>query len=218
MMVVSSPKPSKDSHECAINQWRANASWKQSFDRIIYVGEEEENLHGLWFKSEQFPTIRQLLSFCAGHPGWSAIVNADIVVPVHFRKVEAMLIVNKAQAAVSRRWQFEGENLRNVAIVDLGLDFFAATQNIWRQVLNEFHPSLRIAHNTWDSQMLGILNAKAQGAFWDISPCRCVFHPKHGDRKRQYEIDSQLPGYKPIFPINKLNLFYEQHDPAPING
>ena len=215
MLVVSSPKPSKDSHACAINQWRANASWQRAFDQIVYVGEEETSLHGHWIWSAQFPTIQQLLQVCAAQPGWSAIVNADIYVPIQFRMAEAMLMVRTAKACVSRRWQFEGENLRDIAVVDLGLDFFAAHQSIWQQVLKEFHPSLRIGHDTWDSHMLGILNAKARADFWDITPCRVCLHPKHGDRKRAYEIDSQLPGYKPIWPVRSLKLYYERTDTQP---
>lgn len=189
MTVVSSHKPSKDSIFCAINQWRANNSWTRNFDRITYFGNNEEGLNGTFVPSDQFPRIRDLVGYCATVPGWSAIVNADIVIGDDFRKVEGHLLLKKAQCSMSRRFQFEGEDLAKAALVDMGLDFFAATQETWQMILPQVPENLRIGHCLWDTWMLNFMATNYLGGFYDITECRVVFHPKHEDRKREYTIE-----------------------------
>lgn len=192
MIAVSSHRPLAQSAEYMRNQLLAHSSWEEVFDQIVYFGEPQQALDGdttVFIDSEEFPRIKTLMEVAACQKGWSALINADIVVGIGLPRVEQELYRRRAQAAVSRRWQFELDDDSTVPkVVDLGLDFFAASPGIWQEAVRCVPDIFRIGHCRWDSWMLGFLNATCLGACFDITPSMVIFHPRHGDRKQIYEI------------------------------
>ncbi len=187
MTAITSHRPLKDcTPDIARNQIRARASWEDAFEAIVYFGESSPALDGdkvSWIDCEPFPRIKTMVQAAARIPGWSALINSDIVVGEYLTVVEEKLHEIGAASCMSRRYEFdpENENLKN-KVVDLGLDFFAATQGTWRKAVTEIPEVFRIGQQQWDTWMLGFL--VSQKRCWDITNACCIFHPKHEDRNR----------------------------------
>lgn len=197
MIAVASHRPFSESPEFARNQLRARDSWEGQFDRIIYFGKPEKALAGQnveFIDFEPFPRIKDMASKCAEFDGWSCIINSDIVVGEEFGFTAMRLAHNHAMCAVSRRYEFVGENVEKAGMVDFGIDFFAATQQVWKRVAREIPDQFRIGHGCWDSYVLGFFNTNYGAMVFDITPTRCIFHPRHGDRKRVHPIDQTVGG------------------------
>lgn len=191
MTAISSVRPL---HECAKTRDRtlaAHRTWLVAFDRIYYFGTQSPELAHpkvSFVISEQFPKIVKVAEFCASLEGWSCILNGDILVDRGMLEAERLLSKNRATAAMSRRWQFEGDSLRGAKVVDLGLDFFAATQDTWRKVAEEYPEQYRFGHSSWDSLMLGAFNCIAGRSLFDLTPRKLIYHPKHAERRIVFRI------------------------------
>lgn len=193
MIAISSFKPFGKSAAIADNQRRAKASWDKVFSRVIYVGkwiEPELDTHisadkwstTTWAHSEDFPTISELVALATKQTEWSCLINADIVVSTNIIYVERELNRLKAQSAISRRWQLP-EN----RVVDMGLDWFAATPELWQAIYPHVPKNFRIGHILWDTWMLSAFTGIGDPRrSYDITACRTIFHPKHEDRDRPF--------------------------------
>lgn len=198
MMAVSSHRPLKDSFEVARNQLRARDSWLSVFERITYLGPRQESLSAAGVRfvpSSPFPYIRQLVSICALQEGWSAIINADIVVSPKLPVVEMALSKRRATTAISLRHEFRNENIDAAIVTDAGLDFFAAIQPVWQRCAKEFPDWLRIGSPGWDPVMLCFFMSNYVQSCYDLTPSRLIFHPLHGDRKHQPVSGDQTSRY-----------------------
>lgn len=211
MTVVSSLRAFRDCREFAINQKRAHESWQKIFSEIIYFGHPEPALSSpktRFFPCEDFPNIRTLAATASSCPPYSCIVNSDIVLSHHLPMVINQLIRLRAQAAVSRRYEFEGECPENGKLVhgDWGVDFFWATTQLWRRLSEVIPEHFRIGHTSWDTYTMSFFNTVAHPLVWDITPKRVVFHPKHGSRRRPHFIKTVDDIYtlKPGMPRAKL--------------
>ena len=188
MIAVSSLRNFEDrSHPYSRNQINAHASWTEVFDCIVYFNSQEQpemrNNKTRFLPSEDFPRIVDLCEFCGSQNEWCCILNADIVVTKTMKRIESALKTKHAWAASSWRHEFDP----NVGIdpcerVDNGLDFFAAIPSIWSKIYHDVNPELRLGSITWDSWMLGWFAIHAQSGFYDITPSKCIRHPKHEHR------------------------------------
>ena len=209
MIAISSHRALSDSAEVARNQIRAKTSWNLVFDSIVYFGPEENELksHNTAFiETEDFPTISSLFFTASQMDDFTVILNADIVVDPKLRSLMRFMIQFKDLWAVtSHRWEFQGEQTDSSQVKDHGVDFFGAWPQIWQMAWKEVPSTYRIGHNAWDSWMLGFLNTKFRGHFWDITEQQCIFHPVHQERKRVYPI-VEVPGYDGTvgFPVLKM--------------
>lgn len=192
MIAISSFRPLDDSEEVLENQLRAKASWEVAFDAIVYFNEEEPRLASpktVFIPWSAWPPIKILMEFAGQQDGWSAIINADVVVDPNLRIVEASLIQKNAYAALSRRYQFErGKPLPKTGDVtphDNGLDWFAGTPEFWEYAANECPAQFKIGKILWDTWLMVLMAQVCGPACYDITPCRTVFHPKHGGRREQ---------------------------------
>lgn len=189
MIVVSTLRPFDYArpNEYNANQQAAWRSWQDAFGAIFYFAAPERALESektRFLPWEQFPCIRDLAAFAAGHPGWSALVNADIRVPAHLAAVEARLKKSNAACAASWRWTFfPGAPLETARVNDNGLDFFAAPGWMWRRVSDVCPEPLRMGTGFWDTWMLSFFHAVGRDRFFDITAERMVFHPVHGGRQ-----------------------------------
>lgn len=171
----------------------AYRSWLPIFDRIIYVGNEEQELkhHKVVFcPSEQFPKISDLVKIAAqtGRP-YSVILNGDIILGPAFKSVLELMVMTSAKAGLSRRLNFDKkEGIRNAQFTDLGLDVFVAQPEVWRKMYRQVPKDYRIGHIMWDTWCSGYFNRVLKGSVVDFSHFRCVFHPNHEGRKRPFEV------------------------------
>lgn len=194
MTVVSSFRPFKDSAEVARNQLRAKESWESVFTEIIYFGGLEPALVSpktMFVDSKEFPTIDLLITAASFARGWVCILNADIVVSTVLGAVVAECIRKNVKAITSKRYQFEPDDpdMERAKVVDAGYDFFMADAKMWAGAAQHVPSGYRIGHNRWDNWVLGYFNTVCQKRFVDITSRRCVFHPRHGERKQPYHID-----------------------------
>lgn len=188
MTVISSFRPLGEHPEYDHNQMVAKASWEGVFDRIIYVNQPEPKLASPKTEfvptTETHPFIQTMAQVASAQPGWSAIVNADIVIGPSLKAAEHSLRLHGAKAAMSRRYEFNpAVGMGEAKVVDLGLDFFAAVPGTWRQAAEVIPPAFRIGHQQWDTWMLGFINAACGRFCFDLTSYRCVFHPKHEGRR-----------------------------------
>lgn len=217
MIAISSIKPFAKSQAIADNQMAAYGSWLSAFDEICYVGPEAEPLlHGPkthFIIGEEFPTIAALVAECARHEGWSCIINADILSTFRMRFVERALILQKAESAISLRWQ-----LPQNAVVDQGLDWFAATQELWQKILPRVPKWFRISHVLWDTWCLSaFMGIGDPNKCYDVTASKVVFHPQHEERDRPYENASRRPNDGLIdklkWPTHRINVLAKETMP-----
>lgn len=212
MIAVSSFRPFTDPQsEYGRNQIAAHRSWQSAFNSIVYFNEFNPLLacpKTFFIEAEPFPLIRVLADFAANQLEWSAIINADIVIgnrwPVYERKLMRSL---NACSAISYRYEFDPvRGLESGEVVDNGLDFFCANPAIWRQASTLIHPDLRIGCQSWDTQMLSFFCTYALHGFYDMTPARQVFHPKHDGRAYGPCVPpDQIPVWSvPVMPIAKI--------------
>lgn len=193
MMAISSFRKLSDNSEVAENQLRAFESWSKVFDTVILFGKEEFMIDWPNFEfvdAGDFPKIQTLALACSLADDMACIINSDIVVSPALYQVIQEVVRKGGQCATSRRYEFnpKSTDFNRAKIVDNGVDFFCAYPDLWKICVREIPKTFRIGHCAWDSWMLGFFNTLRPRAFWDISKRRCIFHPKHGSRKRTHEI------------------------------
>lgn len=188
MIAISSFRPLELSEEYLSNQLRAKASWDTVFYRVVYFNEPCRQMATGRTTFEQDktgtrPRIKALAEHAAGLSGWVCIINADIVVHPRLIQAEFKLTAGGAQACMSRRWQFEpGHNVETGRVVDLGLDFFAAVPDVWAKFAADVPEDFRLGKIVWDTWALQWFANNLGESFVDITPCKCIFHPRHGGR------------------------------------
>jgi hypothetical protein len=191
MTALTSHRPLKKcSPSILANQLRAFESWRKVFPDRITFAEEDRHLSKFGFQfipTDPFPRIVRMVWACSRIRGWSAIVNADIVVAEFLPAIERKLIRQGASCAVSWRYEFT-ESFQGSSVVDRGMDFFAADQWVWQRVLKIYPDEYRIGHSSWDAIMLGAFNIVAEDSLFDLTKHRLIFHPKHEDRQRLHHI------------------------------
>lgn len=190
MIAISSFKPFNKSADIARNQLRAKESWERIFDGIIYFGTPEPKLMSpktQFVPWPDFPPISMLILAAAECFDHACIINADIIVGDMLKYIWPM---ERMSACTSRRYEFDPEefDLGQAELKDYGIDFFMANPWVWRQVWRAIPKELRIGHVAWDSWMLSFLNVHCGRRFCDITAHRCIFHPKHEERNRPYNI------------------------------
>lgn len=192
MIAVSSFRALEHSQEIAINQIRAIVSWQQAFSRILLFGAAEPELASPiteFIPCQNFPMMRTLLLAAAMSREPACVINADIVVTPELPLVMRRAFSKGALAASSWRYQYTpGQSLNNAKIVDNGLDFFAAVPGLWIKAFLRMPSGYHIGHSAWDSWLNSFFSTTCRGRFADISPARCIFHPRHGSRKTVYSI------------------------------
>lgn len=195
MILITSARPVKDCSPAILrNQLRALDSWVENVNHIVYVNREETLLTDpqvtfMTMDGEPFPRIKYLMEFLASIGDWGCICNADIVIGDGLKQIKQELIKKGALCAMSRRFEFEGENVNDGKLLDNGLDFFCAVPSVWKLAARMVPNQYRIGNILWDTWFMGFLSSYYHNYFWDITPCRLVFHPKHEDRRRMFAID-----------------------------
>ncbi len=211
MIAISSPRFDAP-QEIIQNQVAALNTWEQEFEMVFLVIENDKPLEIIspvdakvrFLTTSEVPTIQSLCKLCASFQGWSAIINSDIVIGPNWRVVERELLRSKVVCAISKRWELPSDrNLDNAQVVDLGLDFFAATPAVWAAAAREVPEVFRLGKIMWDTWMLGFFMHVSRGNCADITPAKVVFHPKHGSRGAQ-QIDPPEMKYRPMWPAFKI--------------
>lgn len=188
LTAISTFRPFEDRHsEHSKNQIAAWQSWQHAFDAILYLNQPEPALVSnktRFIPWEDFPSLKDAARLAIAAGGWACIINADIVVSDRMPEVENYLRNHGAQCASSWRYEFDPVIGRiSGKVVDNGLDFFAAESWMWERVADVASDTLRLGCTFWDTWLLSFFNAMAPGTFYDLTPARLIFHPKHGDRK-----------------------------------
>jgi len=163
-----------------------------TFNRIIYLGPSEPELRSPKTKfvfSEDFPRIKALMQVAALQPGFTAILNADIVVN-DLRKLESQMMLRGKVCASSRRWHFDPNTCDWKAAYlgsDRGRDIFIARQDIWRKAAREVPEELRIGNSRWDAWCTDWFRIRHGESFIDFSGQKLIFHPAHESRLRPFD-------------------------------
>lgn len=172
--------------EITRNQMDAKESWEKVFGSITYFSEPLSELDGpkvTFVGGDNRPTIRDMAYEAARLPGWSAIVNADIVLMPKAIRLEQVLTNAKATCAISKRYEFEPPNPPGVGIiVDEGLDIFVAQARVWSKVAATIPEQFVIGKQLWDTWMMGFFAAHYRDTLVDFTYARVVWHPKHQNR------------------------------------
>lgn len=169
------------------NQLAAKSSWDRVASKVVYFSAREpalDNPKTIWIPSEEFPQIMDLCEFAAQQNDWCALINSDIVLGPHLPIVEAKLKVRKASCATCWRHNFDPHAGVDSAVKeDNGMDFFAATPEVWRRAYEMVDERLRMGSGFWDSWMLSLFCTFYPQHFWNITNSRVIFHPRHGGRQ-----------------------------------
>jgi hypothetical protein len=190
MIIVSSFRPFETcSNIVWLQQEAANRSWVRLFDRIFYFNHSDTRMKSAktaFLPTNGKPAIKKLAAFCGGLNDWSCLVNADIVIPQNFRRVEEALRGQPAGCAVSRRYTLPADgDTATARLTDLGLDFFAATNTVWKAVAEKIPEGFCLGRTKWDNWVLNFFMAEFGNHCYDLTNSRVVFHPMHEDRADQ---------------------------------
>lgn len=187
MIALSSLRPFGSSPEYDRNQMAAWRSWQSAFSLIVYLNDfqpQVDNGKTIFIPSEPYPQIYKMAEIMANQREPCCIINADIIMGDRWNQVYAQLTQRKMLAAVSNRYEFFPDlGLHPAHVVDCGVDFFAATPQIWSIVAGMADERLRLGVGWFDTWLMGCFSSFAMRGFWDITPSKVIFHPKHGDRK-----------------------------------
>ena len=202
LVAVSSFRPLDENAEVARNQIRAIRSWDAAFDQIYLFGEDDPRLRSdkiNFIQSEPYPPISALISTCVRSLQPACIINADIVVPPHLRRIAQQAWLYPAIAWTSKRAEFDAEkfNLDTAKVKDMGADIFCAMPPAWQRAWDAIPVGYRIGCPTWDSWLLGFFGTTYKRRFIDLTPLQPIFHPKHQERRRG-TITADLPRDKYI--------------------
>lgn len=182
VIAITSHRPlDQCTKEIRENQLRAHRNWLTAFERMIYVGEYSSELHSIlseFVPAEDRPSIQSLCAIAAQMGTWTALINADIQVPPKIKEVERRMDAQGIKCAVSQRYDLESG-----FVIDQGLDFFCAVPSVWEAAAKKIPSEFRIGYGSWDNFMLGFFVCEYGRKCADISRERCVFHPRHNDRK-----------------------------------
>lgn len=202
MIAFSSHRPHTEhcAEEIKRNQIAAHKTWEVCFEKIIYLGDREEDLCGpntQFVQSEPFPSIAAIATLCSSNRGWSCMINADIVLkPYVFSAVELQLLKNQARSASSFRFEFDPEDpKRTIRLYDMGLDIYCAVNDVWRGIEREVPSHYRIGHDNFDRWIYGYFETKGQPTY-DFTGSRCVLHPMHGNRQRPFTVEDVFCVYR----------------------
>lgn len=187
LIFVSSVRPMTDpDSEHYKNQIAAWESWHKVATAIVYFNDPQPPLVSpitRFVPSENFPRILCMAELMMEQRDWCVLLNGDIWITEYFKIITQKLDAKKATCCASWRHEFDPKvGLEPRARVDNGLDFFAAKPAVWAHVYNEVNENLRLGAIQWDSWMLGFFSIRAAAGFYDITPSRCVCHPKHEGR------------------------------------
>lgn len=187
MIAFSSLRPFGNHAEYDSNQLAAWKSWQNVFSLIVYFNDpqpEVSNHKTIFIPSEPYPRIYQLAERMAYQKEMCCLLNADIVIGSKWPRVESTLRSKNALAAVSCRWEFDpARGIEPSAVVDCGIDFFCATPEVWSIAANLADERLRMGVGWFDTWLMGCFSSFAMRGLWDITPARCIYHPKHEGRK-----------------------------------
>lgn len=168
------------------NQLRAKESWNRYAQSIVYFNDPQPQLASpkTWFiDSEPYPRIKDILEFCIEQDDWCAILNADIVLGPKFPAVEAKLKAKNATCASSWRFNFDpARGIESGVHNDNGIDFFAATPEVWGMAYELCQEELRLGSGYWDGWMLSVFGTFSPLGFYNITPSKVIYHPNHGNR------------------------------------
>lgn len=197
MIAISSFRPLDTNEEYRKNQIAAFESWNKVFDAIVFFNAPDERMKSgitSFFPSEDYPFILTLAGLASRFPeNLVCLINSDIVASPDLLYVEQTLKENKASCAVSHRWQFDPVNLMQPKqVVDLGLDIFVGTSEVWGRVARLVPEEFRIGHGMWDTWLIAFFNKHFASTFYDFTPSRCIFHPKHGGRQSKFDLPKSL--------------------------
>lgn len=189
MIAVASFRPLDDNSEVARNQLRAIESWWSVFSDVFLFGKFESRwacprMH--FVEGPDFPPISLLYLLASQADEPAAILNADIVVSEGLAEVVDKAFGLGANALTSRRYEFDPAkpDYERAKVVDLGADFFCAHPWVWAKAWRAVPTQYRVGNGGWDNWLLGYLGTTFRRTFGDITAARCVFHPKHTERKR----------------------------------
>jgi hypothetical protein len=190
MIAISTFRALDENAEYRENQLRANLGWWKVFSQIAYFGKSDTRLcNGRVCFVTNFddpPKARDMMAVAATDPGWSCIINADIVVDPRFAALEAALDAKGAVCAFSLRYQFKhGQAPSYARVEDMGLDIFCAKQEVWANAAKHVPPSFRIGKIMWDTWTLQFFARNYGDRCYDFTASRLIFHPQHGGRKNQ---------------------------------
>jgi hypothetical protein len=189
VIAVSSFRPLDDNKEVAANQILAIDSWRAVFHNIFLFGPFEWRLacpRTTFIEGPDFPPLSLLYLIASQSEEPAVILNADIVVGRHLVEAADKAFRMGAYALTSRRYEYDPANPDFAAakVVDLGADFFCAHPWIWAKAWRAVPEQYRFGNGGWDNWLLGYFGTTLRRAFANITDSRCIFHPRHHERKR----------------------------------
>jgi hypothetical protein len=200
MIAVSTFRPHSKDAQYAINQSRAVASWEGIFDDVYLIGKPEPDLthpYVTFIAGEEFPRITSMLLLLTFSEGWGAWINCDIILNKKIKEVMRQMEIRGYQACTSQRWQYEPTDWPDLSKArvpqgDYGLDIFITHAGVWEDMQSKINPDLRKAGMVYDTWITGYLWNTLGFGYRNFTNYKCVFHPKHEGRQKDFCNSPQL--------------------------
>lgn len=189
MIALSSFRPLA---QCSVSRQHdfiiAKLSWDVVFDQIHYFNALEPQLatSSTIFIAREQPDERPSIALMAEHaaqlPGWTALINADIIVSKKLSLMPFILDGQHVCCALSRRWRTPSDNQP----IDWGLDFFLAKSMVWKTVAAQVPKDFLMGKIRWDTWLCSFWCHRYDTHCADLTASRLIYHYDHNERGDQH--------------------------------
>lgn len=179
------------------NQFSSDAAFENPVgtqERIFYFNERDQRMSSaktIFLPHKTKPTVKSMAGFAAGLGGWTALINADIILTLNFSRVEKELLNKLAACAVSKRFtviRTTGPIIADYSaarVTDNGVDFFAATPAVWQKVADDIPPEFLFGKKGFDTYLVNHFMLNFGNFCYDLTDSKICLHPLHNDRSDQ---------------------------------
>lgn len=178
------------------DEWRfnirmAHKMWLDKGFKVIYVSKPINQLSfkgTIFTGDEDFCPIHRLLEVASKQTGLVALLDADLRIGSGI--YAAMNEFNRGcKMITSRRWTILRRNDIEVKPWDFAVDFYMGEAGLFKEPSILMPKGCRVAHNLWDSWLVGYFNKTLGNAFRSVTKYKFLFHPQHKERNAPYGDD-----------------------------
>jgi hypothetical protein len=176
------------------NILRALRSWLAQGFAVVYCSQPIPDLQlsaSVSFTGDNdFPEIKKLLDLCALQPGLVGLLDADLALGPGIFDALKMIDGTTIALLVSKRWTYDPATgiVANAQVLpdDHAFDFFLGDASLFSAPARLIGPGTRVAHNLWDSWLIGYFNLALGSKVRSATKFRFLFHPRHAERSQPF--------------------------------
>lgn len=179
------------------DEWKRNIliarnTWHNRGFGAIYVSKPitELNKAGTKFTGDNdFAPVWRLLEVASQQKGLVILLDADLRIGPRISNAIEALNSGDVDMVTSRRWTISSRESVGVVVTDFAVDFYMGRPDLFEEPSKLMPRGCRVAHNLWDSWLVGYFNKTLGDRFKSLTQHRFLYHPIHSERNAPYGDD-----------------------------